>query len=88
MNPLGNGGGMPQNNNPISFLMNFMNGGGNPQQLFEQMMRSNPQAKSTMEHLKNVSNGAHPRDILKQVCKQKGIDPAQLDQLVKKMGLQ
>ena len=83
MNPLRNNA--PQD--PISMLTQFLDGGGNPQQLLQQMLQRNPQAQQTIEQLKNVSGGAHPRDIMLQLAKQRGIDPNRIMQLTQRLGL-
>lgn len=80
MNPL-------NNNNPINAMLQFLGSGGNPQQLANQIMQQNPQAKQALEQLQQMTNGQHPKDVAMQLAKQRGIDPAQLMQIAKKMGL-
>lgn len=74
-------------NNPLGFFMQFLNNGGNPQQLAEQALQQNPQLKQTMEYLYNNSRGQSPKDLAMQLARQKGIDPSQLMQIANKMGL-
>ena len=81
MNPLNN------NNNPINTMLQFLNSGGNPRSLAQQMLQQNPQIKQTMEQLYNTSNGQNPKDIAMQLAKQRGIDPTQIMQIANKMGL-
>ena len=80
MNPL-------NHNNPINMFMQFLNNGGNPQQLAAQALQQNPQLKQVMEQLQNKSNGQSPRDIAMQLIKERGIDPSQIMQIANKMGL-
>ena len=80
MNPL-------NRNNPINMFMQFLNSGGNPQQLAMQALQQNPQLKQTMEQLQSNAKGQSPRDIAMQLIKEKGIDPTQIMQIANKMGL-
>lgn len=82
MNPLGKGG-MPQGDNPLNALMSFINGGGNPQQLIQQIQQ-NPNANAMIQQLQ--STGKSPKDMVMQIAKQRGIDMDQLQKLVNKMG--
>lgn len=68
-------------------MLQFLNSGGNPQQLANQIMQQNPQARQTMEQLRQMSNGQNPKDIALQLAQQRGIDPSQLMQIAKRMGL-
>lgn len=68
-------------------MLQFLNSGGNPQQLANQIMQQNPQARQTMEQLRQMSNGQNPKDIAMQLAQQRGIDPSQLMQIAKRMGL-
>lgn len=83
MNPLGKGNIPQQGNNPINALLNFMNGGGNPQQLIQQIQQ-NPQANAMVQQLQSM--GKSPKEMVMQIAKQRGIDPTQIEQLVQKMG--
>lgn len=78
MNPLGKG---PQNtnNNPINDMLNFLNNGGNKEQIFEQMIKNNPQL-NTLQRLQN------PREMVMQIAKQRGIDVGQIEELAHKLG--
>lgn len=73
--------------NPVNSMLQFLNNGGNPQQLANQIMQQNPQARQALEQLQHMSNGQNPKDIAMQLAQQRGIDPAQLMQIAKKMGL-
>ena len=85
MNPLNTNLQIPNNNNPINSVIQFLDRGGSPQQLMEQMI--NPQTKQVMEQIKNVSNNQNLRDIAMQLCKERGADPNQIMQLANRLGL-
>ena len=85
MNPLRNN--MPVMPDRIDSIMQFLDKGPNAQQILQQSLQNNPQAMQTIEQLKNVSNGMHPRDIAFQLAKQRGIDPNRIMQLASKFGL-
>lgn len=67
MNPLfqAMSGGMTGGNNQIATLMQMLHGG-NPEQIAQQMMQSNPQFRQFMERNKGKSP--------EQVAKENGID--------------
>ena len=71
---------------PLDGLMQFLNGGGDPQKLVEQILQQNPQARQLMQQIKNTANGRSPKEMALQLAKQKGIDPDQLIQMVNKVG--
>lgn len=71
---------------PLDGLMQFLNGGGDPQKLVEQVLQENPQARQFMQQMKNTTNGRSPKEMALQLAKQRGIDPDQLVQMVNKMG--
>lgn len=77
-NPLNNQNLTPQNN-PINEMLNFLNNGGNSQQIFNQMLSNNPQLKM----LQTIQN---PREIVMQLAKQKGIDIKQVEELARRLG--
>ena len=68
-------------------MLQFLNSGGDVQQLANQIMTQNPQARQAMEQLRQMSNGQNPKDIAMQLAQQRGIDPSQLMQIAKRMGL-
>lgn len=75
---------MPQQGgNPLNSLMSFINGGGNPQQLIQQIQQ-NPNANAMIQQLQSM--GKSPKEMVMQLAKQRGIDPSQIEQLVQKMG--
>lgn len=88
MNPLNNTTIHPMNNNnPAQAMMQFLNRGGDPRQLANDILQKNPQIKQVMEQMHNVTGGQHPKEIAMQLAKQRGIDPSQIMQIAKKMGL-
>ena len=79
-NPLNNSQtNQPTQNNPINEMLNFLNNGGNSQQIFNQMLSNNPQLKM----LQTIQN---PREMVMQLAKQKGIDINQIEELARKLG--
>ncbi len=77
------------NNNsgdPIQMLMQFMNGGGTPDQVVKMVMGNNPNMQRTLTQIKNMSNGKNPKELALQLAKQRGIDPKQLEELAHKLG--
>lgn len=79
-NPLNNSQtNQPTQNNPINEMLNFLNNGGNRQQIFNQMLSNNPQLKM----LQTIQN---PREMVMQLAKQRGIDIKQVEELAHKLG--
>lgn len=80
-NPLNNNNqnNQPIQNNPINEMLNFLNNGGNRQQIFNQMLSNNPQLKM----LQTIQN---PREMVMQLAKQRGIDIKQVEELAHKLG--
>ena len=85
-NPLGRGS-VPQYNNPANAMLQFMNNGGNINDLANQVMSKNPQASQFLRQMKDASKGMNPKDFAMQLAKQRGIDPSLLMQVAGKMGL-
>lgn len=79
MNPLGKGPTNTNNNNPISNMLDFLNNGGSKEQIFEQVMKSNPRLNA-MVGMQN------PKEMVMQLAKQKGIDINQIEELARKLG--
>lgn len=77
---------MQNNQNPIQMIMQFMNGGGTPQQVMQMIMQQNPNMQRTMTQLKNMSNGKTPREMAMQLAKQNGIDQKQVEELARRLG--
>lgn len=88
MNPLGRGNVGPQTGqNPISMMLSMLDKGKSPDQLIQTMVGNNPQIQAAVNQLRDSANGKNPKDIAMEMAKQKGIDPAQLQQLARRMGL-
>lgn len=77
-------------NNPMYQMMQFLNGGGNPQQLIQQALQANPQMRQAFQQLQNMqkSNNLSDKDFALQFLKQQGFDPQQVMQLANRMGIQ
>lgn len=77
MNPLGNGNGLPpelvQNIQQVKGMMSMFKG--NPQALIQQ----NPMLNQIMQ----MYQGQNPKDIFMNMCKQKGINPEQIINMLK-----
>ena len=73
-NPLNN-----KNHNPINDMLNFLNNGGNKEQIFNQILANNP-------HLKTMQAIQNPREMVMQLAKQKGIDIKQVEELARRLG--
>lgn len=74
------------NNNPIQQLIAFMQNGGNPEQMAQQMLQQYPQMQNDITILKNMA-GKMPADefamkIAMQQAKQQGFDIKQFEQLL------
>ena len=79
-NPLNNQNNFnQQNHNPINDMLNFLNNGGNSQQIFNQMLSNNPQ----LEMLQAIQN---PREMVMQLARKKGVDINQIEELARKLG--
>ena len=77
-NPLNNQNLTPQNN-PINEMLNFLNNGGNKEQIFNQMLATNPQLKM----LQTIQN---PKEMVMQLARKKGVDINQIEELARKLG--
>ena len=68
-------------------IMQLMKGGGNPQQIMQQMLNNNPQAQQTFRQLQNMAGDMNPRDFAVQLAKQSGMSEQQLMDFAKKFGV-
>ena len=82
-NPILRGGQPSQPNNPINQMLQFINGGGSPQN-FINSLAGNQQG---VQQLKNMVGNRNPRDFVLQMARQRGIDQNQVMQLAQKLGL-
>lgn len=79
-NPLNNQNNFnQQNHNPINDMLNFLNNGGNKEQIFNQILANNP-------HLKTMQAIQNPKEMVMQIAKQRGIDVKQVEELAHKLG--
>lgn len=74
------------NNNPLINMLNFMNGGGTPQQVMQMLVGKNPQANQMFQQIENMTKGKDKREFALQLAKQKGIDVKQVEELARKLG--
>lgn len=73
------GGTTGMGGGPMQMIMQMMQGGGNPQQMIQKMIEQNPQMKQAMP----LVQGKNPQQLQKtfmNLCKERGIDPAQFAQ--------
>lgn len=68
-------------------IMQLMKGGGNPQQIIQQMLNNNPQAQQTFRQLQNMAGDMNPRDFAIQLAKQNGMTEQQLMDFAKRFGV-
>lgn len=61
------------NSNPLVRAFKMMRGAKNPQQMFNNMVQNDPQAKKAIDLLN--SSGKSPKDFFYEAAKQKGVDP-------------
>lgn len=87
MNPLGKNIPKGQPNNSMANILQFLNSGGNPQQMLQQLLQRNPNANRMIEQMKSMAGGKSPKEFAMQMAQQQGIDPEQLMQVARKMGL-
>lgn len=62
---------LQSNTNQLKELYKMMQNG-NPMQVFQQMAMRNPNMQPILNML---NNGANPKDLFYQMCKQKGVNP-------------
>ena len=72
-------------NNPMQVLMQIMQGGMkiNPQQIMN-MFGNRPEMQQAQQML---NSGNDPRQIIKNIAKQKGIEPDKLKQMAQQFGI-
>lgn len=87
-NPLmGNNTPSQDINTSANELLQFLNNGGNPEQLAKQIMNKNPQISKGIQQIKNMAGNRSPREFAIQFAKQRGMDPNLIIQVLNKMGL-
>lgn len=83
MQMMGNAMGNNPQNNPIMQMISMLKNGGNPQQLIQQMVGSNPQMKQIMDTVSGKSQ-QEMSEYIKNAAQQRGVD---LSQLAKSIGM-
>ena len=79
-NPLNNKNNFNQSqHNPINDMLNFLNNGGNKEQIFNQILANNP-------HLKTMQAIQNPKEMVMQLARKKGVDINQIEELARKLG--
>ncbi len=67
-------------NNPMQMLMQMMGNGSSPQQIMENVMRSNPNFNAILNQVKK--SGLSPEQYVRQYAKQNNIN---IDQMINAM---
>lgn len=71
-------------NNPMIQLMQMLSMANNPQQIVQQMVANNPQARVAFNQLQQ--SGMNPQEYIMQYAKQNNIDVNQVVQGLRNMG--
>ena len=58
--------------NPMQ-MFQMLQGAQNPQVMFQQMLRNNPQMTSALTQIQNSTQGSNPRDVAMQLARQRGM---------------
>ncbi len=84
-NPMNNNIPPMMNNNPamqqIANVINQAKGMQNPQAFIQQLSAKNPQAAQQIQQL--MQSGKNPKDIAMSIMRQRGINPAQIEQMIR-----
>ena len=67
-------------NNPMQILQMFQQAQ-NPQMMFENLIKSNPNLANVLNQVKNSTQGANPKDVALQLARQRGISEEQVMQM-------
>ena len=67
-------------NNPMQILQMFQHAQ-NPQMMFENLIKSNPNLANVLNQVKNSTQGANPKDVALQLARQRGIPEEQVMQM-------
>ena len=62
-------------------LIQMLQGTRNPEQFVNNMLNANPQMRTAIEQMRNITNGASYEDIAKQLAKQRGMSDEELQRL-------
>jgi hypothetical protein len=63
--------------NPMQ-MFQMLQGAQNPQVMFQQMLRNNPQMTSVLTQIQNSTQGSNPRDVAMQLARQRGMSEQQV----------
>lgn len=63
--------------NPMQ-MFQMLRGAQNPQVMFQQMLRNNPQMSSVLTQIQNSTQGSNPRDVAMQLARQRGMSEQQV----------
>ena len=73
--------------NLLNTFMQLANSGGNPQQIAQQMLMNDPQAREVLQQMQNMANGLSPREFAIKYAEQNGVNPNEFLQFAKRFGL-
>jgi hypothetical protein len=59
-------------------MFQILQGAQNPQVMFQQMLRNNPQMSSALTQIQNSTQGSNPRDVAMQLARQRGMSEQQV----------
>ena len=63
--------------NPMQ-MFQVLQGAQNPQVMFQQMLRNNPQMSLALTQIQNSTQGSNPRDVAMQLARQRGMSEQQV----------
>lgn len=72
---------MGKSNDPIGNIINFLDNGGSPQQILNNLFPSN-----NFQQIQSMVNGKNPKQMVMELAKQRGIDINQIEELAKRLG--
>lgn len=61
-------------NSMLAYVANLKKQGFTPQMAMDMLMQQNPQLRTTMTQMQNMSQGRPMSEVARQLCKQNGID--------------
>lgn len=73
-------------NDRISNIVNMANAGKNPQELMNQLVKSNPQISQMMNQMNNMRGNMSMQDFVLQIAKQNGVSEQNIQSLVNLLG--
>ena len=63
--------------NPMQ-MFQMLQAAQNPQVMFQQMLRNNPQMSLALTQIQNSTQGSNPRDVAMQLARQRGMSEQQV----------